>query len=344
MREWLKTLRKKNASVIFAAQGLTDISESPIAPVIIESCHTRIFLPNERALEPQIASVYRRFGLNDRQIEMLGRATPKRDYYCQSRRGNRLFELGLSEVALAFTAASSKSDQAAIAAIFASEGREKFAQAWLRHKGLDWAADMIANLNKDILPMKRTLRAGVAGLALIALIAVPAQAQFGFGSSIVFDPTNYSQNVLTAARELQQVNNELQSLENQATSLVNQARNLASLPYSSLSALDQSILQTEQLLTQAQRIAYNVSTIDQAFTQTYPASYPASTSSQQLMADAQTRWQNSLAGFQDAMNVQATAVQNLEQHSHPDRRADQCQPVRNRRAAGSTVWQSTRWP
>jgi P-type conjugative transfer protein TrbJ len=158
--------------------------------------------------------------------------------------------------------------------------------------------------------MKHTLRAGVVGLALIALIAVPAQAQFGSG--IVFDPTNYSQNVLTAARELQQVNNELQSLENQATSLVNQARNLASLPYSSLSVLDQSILQTEQLLTQAQRIAYNVSTIDQAFTQTYPVAYPSSTSSQQLMADAQTRWQNSLAGFQDAMHVQAGAVQNLD--------------------------------
>ncbi|HEY2010801.1 MAG TPA: P-type conjugative transfer protein TrbJ [Rhizomicrobium sp.] len=158
--------------------------------------------------------------------------------------------------------------------------------------------------------MKQIFRAGVAGLALIALLAVPAQAQFGF-DGIVFDPTNYSQNVLTAARELQQINNELQSLENQATSLVNQARNLTSLPYSSLPALDQSIVQTEQLLTQAQRVAYNVSTINQAFSQTYPASYPASTSSQQLMADAQTRWQNSLAGFQDAMNVQATAVQNL---------------------------------
>src|ERR1700681_2028143 len=149
LREWLKTLRKKNASVIFATQSLSDIDSSAIAPAIIESCPTRLFLPNERALEPQIASVYRRFGLNDRQIEILSRTTPKRDYYCQSRRGNRLFELGLSEVALAFTAASSKSDQAAIAAIFTSEGREKFAQAWLRHKGLDWAADMIANQPKD---------------------------------------------------------------------------------------------------------------------------------------------------------------------------------------------------
>src|SRR3546814_16163518 len=83
LKEWLKTLRKKNASVIFATQSLADIEGSSIAPAIIESCPTRIFLPNERAAEPQIARVYERFGLNDRQIEILSRATPKRDYYCQ---------------------------------------------------------------------------------------------------------------------------------------------------------------------------------------------------------------------------------------------------------------------
>src|SRR5271169_4138784 len=71
LREWLKTLRKKNASVIFATQSLADIDGSAIAPAIIESCPTRLFLPNERALEPQIAAIYRRFGLNDRQIEIL---------------------------------------------------------------------------------------------------------------------------------------------------------------------------------------------------------------------------------------------------------------------------------
>ena len=143
LREWLKTLRKKNASVIFATQSLADIDGSAIAPAIIESCPTRLFLPNERALEPQIATIYRRFGLNDRQIEILSRSTPKRDYYCQSRRGNRLFELGLSEVALAFTAASSKTDQAAIAAIMAEAGKSEFAAAWLRSRGLHWAADML---------------------------------------------------------------------------------------------------------------------------------------------------------------------------------------------------------
>jgi hypothetical protein len=84
LREWLKTLRKKNASVIFATQSLSDIDGSAIAPAIIESCPTRIFLPNERAIEPQITAIYRRFGLNDRQIEILSRAMPKRDYYCQS--------------------------------------------------------------------------------------------------------------------------------------------------------------------------------------------------------------------------------------------------------------------
>jgi type IV secretion/conjugal transfer VirB4 family ATPase len=145
LREWLKTLRKKNASVIFATQSLADIDGSAIAPAIIESCPTRILLPNERALEPQIAAIYRRFGLNDRQIEILSRATPKRDYYCQSRRGNRLFELGLSEVALAFTAASSKTDQAAIAELVAAHGTAGFAQAWLRAKGLDWAADLLSS-------------------------------------------------------------------------------------------------------------------------------------------------------------------------------------------------------
>ncbi len=144
LREWLKTLRKKNASVVFATQSLADIAGSAIAPAIIESCPTRLFLPNERALEPQIAAIYRRFGLNDRQIEILSRATPKREYYCQSRRGNRLFELGLSEVALAFTAASSKSDQAMISRLLAEHGSDGFAAAWLRAKGLDWAAEMLS--------------------------------------------------------------------------------------------------------------------------------------------------------------------------------------------------------
>ena len=146
LREWLKTLRKKNASVVFATQSLSDIDSSAIAPAIIESCQTRLLLPNERAIEPQITAIYRRFGLNDRQIEILARATPKRDYYCQSRRGNRLFELGLGEVALAFCAASSKTDQIAIARVIAEHGRDGFVPAWLHLRGAGWATDLIPDL------------------------------------------------------------------------------------------------------------------------------------------------------------------------------------------------------
>jgi type IV secretion system protein VirB4 len=143
LREWLKTLRKKNASVIFATQSLADIETSAIAPAIIESCPTRIFLPNDRAVEPQITAIYERFGLNARQIEILSRATPQRDYYCQSRRGNRLFDLGLGDIALAFTAASSKTDQARIADLVSVHGREGFAAAWLHAHGLDWAVELL---------------------------------------------------------------------------------------------------------------------------------------------------------------------------------------------------------
>jgi P-type conjugative transfer protein TrbJ len=164
----------------------------------------------------------------------------------------------------------------------------------------------------------RIRKAMLAGIAVALLSVVPAEAQL-FGGGIVFDPTNYAQNVLTAARELQQVTNELTMLQNQATSLINQARNLQNLNFSSLSSIDQSLNQTTSLLGQAQRISYDVNSINSAFTTTYPVSYAGSTSSQQLVTDAQTRWQNALAAYQDAMRVQAGVVQNLEStHSQID--------------------------
>jgi len=132
------------------------------------------------------------------------------------------------------------------------------------------------------------------------------------GQTVVYDPSNYTQNVLQAARALQQINNQITSLQNQTQMLLNQVRNLTSLPYSALQTIDQSIVRTQQLLNQAQRLAYDVNQIDQAFTRSYPQSYPASTSPQQLAGDAQTRWQNALAAYQDALRVQAGVVQGLE--------------------------------
>ena len=142
IREWLKVLRKKNVSVVFATQSLADIANSAIAPAIVESCPQRIFLPNERAVEPQSRGLYEQFGLNERQIELVARAVPKRQYYLQSRRGNRLFELGLGPIALAFCGASSPADQLLIDRI-ASEGRAGFARRFLLARGLSWAANLL---------------------------------------------------------------------------------------------------------------------------------------------------------------------------------------------------------
>jgi len=147
-----------------------------------------------------------------------------------------------------------------------------------------------------------------APLALSPILAPPAAAQFG---RIVYDPTNYAQNVLTAARTLQQVNQQITQLQNEAQMLINQARNLASLPYSSLQQLQQSVQRTQQLLSQAQGIALNVQQIDRAFQTTYGNS-SMSASDQALVTQARERWQNTVGGLQDAMRVQAGVVGNID--------------------------------
>lgn len=156
--------------------------------------------------------------------------------------------------------------------------------------------------------MNRLYRLATASMIAItvAVSLRPASAQL-----VVFDPNNYAQNVLTAARSLQQINNQIVSLQNQSQMLINQAKNLATLPFSSLRQLEQSIQRTQQLLAQAQRIAYDVGQIDRAFSTTY-APATSSISDQTLIANAQTRWQNAMAGLQDAMRAQATVVGNLD--------------------------------
>jgi type IV secretion system protein VirB4 len=139
IREWLKVLRKRNTSVVFSTQSLADVSQSPIAAAITESCPTRLFLPNPRALEETMAHYYRRYGLNDRQIELLALATPKRQYYFQGRQGNRLFDFELGPLALAFCGAGSPEDLAQITTLQQTPDTW-FPAAWLAYKGFPLAA------------------------------------------------------------------------------------------------------------------------------------------------------------------------------------------------------------
>lgn len=150
----------------------------------------------------------------------------------------------------------------------------------------------------------RTLLVGAAGLALVA--ASPASAQL-----TVYDPTNYSQNLLSAARALSQINNQITSLQNEASMLINQGRNLTSLPTSTLSQIQQSMDRTRQLIGEAQQIAYNVRDIDRVFDQRYPSGSLAGTSNGQMVGQAEDRWRDAVGSFQDALKTQATIVTNL---------------------------------
>ena len=143
IRDWLKTLRKKNVSVIFATQSLSDVQSSAIAPAIIESCPSRIFLPNPRARESSIHAAYSGFGLNDRQLDIIASMTPKQEYYYQSPVGNRIFDLRLGDIALAFCGASSPQDHRLIDKILSEASDKSFAQKLLAAKGLDWAAALL---------------------------------------------------------------------------------------------------------------------------------------------------------------------------------------------------------
>lgn len=152
IQDWLKTLRKRNVAVVFASQELADVEASAIASTIIEACHTRIFLPNDRAREPRSRAFYEALGLNQRQIDLIAAAQPKRDYYLASRAGCRLFELGLGPAALAFAAASRPEDQALIDAVLAAHGERRFAAAWLGAKGLDAASDAVRRFEESANP------------------------------------------------------------------------------------------------------------------------------------------------------------------------------------------------
>lgn len=141
IEEWLRTLRKKNVSVVFATQSLNDVLNSSIMSALVESCPTRVFLSNPDALNPTIYGLYERFGMNHTQIQLLTMATPKREYYYSSRSGNRLFELGLGPIALHAVGSSSEADHKMMDEI--EQGGGHFAYEFYARKGLRDVADFL---------------------------------------------------------------------------------------------------------------------------------------------------------------------------------------------------------
>ena len=152
--------------------------------------------------------------------------------------------------------------------------------------------------------MKKTWLAAAAAVLFTCSSA-------SFAQWAVFDIANYSQNLLTAARELQQIDNQIQQLQNEATMLVNQGRNLTSLNYNSLSELLATLATTNQLISQAQGLTFNVAQSQATFNRLYPSAYGAGASNNQMVQDAQMRWQTSVQALQTSTQMQSQAAQNL---------------------------------
>ncbi|OJT99468.1 MAG: P-type conjugative transfer protein TrbJ [Alphaproteobacteria bacterium 65-7] len=155
--------------------------------------------------------------------------------------------------------------------------------------------------------MKR-LRSLIFALSLSVATFSPAAAQW-----TVFDPQNYAQNVLEAARALEQINNQIQSLQNEASMLRNMAANLnplKSIPQ--MSGMASTLGQISALINQAQGISFNVNATMAAWAKSHPSSYAAGTSAATLQANAQQRWQNSMSAFQDTLKIQSQVAQNIE--------------------------------
>lgn len=134
IREWLKVLRKANCAVILATQSISDAERSGIVDVLVESCPTKICLANPAAQTPSMASFYERLGFNHRQIEIIATARPKKDYYCATPKGRRLFEMALGPLTLAFTGVSDAEQIRTIKTLCQTHGPD-WPRHWLSLKG-----------------------------------------------------------------------------------------------------------------------------------------------------------------------------------------------------------------
>jgi len=277
IKEWLKVLRKKNVSVIFATQSLSDIVSSPLFTTVVESCPTRIFLPNSSALDETTKPLYQTFGLNQRQIEILATATPRRDYYYSSPKGNRLFQLGLGPCALSFCSASSE------------EKRE----------------------------IRYLLRTGKAVLGV---------------GDIVFDPTNYVENVIQAyntaeqlAQEAEQIAHQITQITNQVKQIENQARNLAHLDYSSLDDMTYALNKLDGVINQAEGLGFHLSQMNDQFDELYPE-IGNSPESAQIYSQKYTTWlEQTRSSINNALLAQGLVENNSEDRDRLTRLIDESQ-------------------
>lgn len=158
---------------------------------------------------------------------------------------------------------------------------------------------------------RRTLMAAALATTVVGGVAIAPLAS-AHAQIAVFDPSNYTQNVLTAARTLQQINNQIQSLQQQATMLQNQARQLQQLDFSSLQQLTRSVQRIDALMSQAEGIAFDVASTDEALRRQFPQAFDRSLGTDEIIQQARARLLASMQGYRQTMRVQAQVVENIQ--------------------------------
>src|SRR5205807_106719 len=139
LKDWLKTMRRKNAVVVMATQQISDIANSDIADIVLENCPTKILLPNAEAKNPGSRDFYTRVGLNERELEILQVSVPKQHYYMVSKLGRRLVDLGIGKVALAWVGVNGREERQLVETVV-DQFPEAWRSEWLKLKGLpQWA-------------------------------------------------------------------------------------------------------------------------------------------------------------------------------------------------------------
>ena len=185
---------------------------------------------------------------------------------------------------------------------------------------------MTRNPDRPSHPLKLAAALMAGTLALTPVLTTPAHAFFfGGGGRIVYDPQNHAENILSAARALEQINNQIAQIQNQAQMLINDALNLANLPHSSLAQLQDAIGETQRLLADAQSLAFDVATIEQAFAQDYGAA-AAQGDFDAMIAGARERWETSRRGLRGRVARTGRGRRQYRRHAHPDGRPHPREP------------------
>jgi type IV secretion system protein TrbE len=166
LEQWLRECRKKNAACVLATQSLSEIANSAIRDVLLESTPTKLYLPSPEARNPQTRELYAKFGLTNRQMDLIAEATPKRDYLYMSPLGKRVFQFALGAAALAFIGAGGRADLFAARRMIAEHGH-RWPVEWLREHGLEeWANYLAASYPRlDVLHSESVLAGYANGVS-----------------------------------------------------------------------------------------------------------------------------------------------------------------------------------